>query len=78
MAKAPAELSPRDSGGRSSGYSSGWTSSGDRAPVRELRGVGGTLVKKNPAVARRRAGGTLQSKGENQLAPQPASKSFRF
>ena len=57
---------------------SGWTSSGDRAPVRELRGVGGTLVKKNPAVARRRAGGTLQSKGENQLAPQPASKSFRF
>ena len=67
-----AELSPRDSSGRSSGHSSG-----DRAPVRELRGVGGTLVKKTRAVARRRAGGTLQSKSA-QVGTQPASKSFRL
>ena len=72
VAKALAELSPRDSSGRSSGHSSG-----DRAPVRELRGVGGTLVKKNRAVARRRAGGTLQSKSA-QVGAQPANKSFRF
>ena len=76
VAKALAELSPRDSSGRSSGRSSGH-SSGDRAPMRELRNVGGTLVKKNRAAARRRAGGTLQSKSA-QVGAQPASKSFRF
>jgi len=74
VAKALAELS--DCSGRSSGRSSGH-SSGDRAPMRELRNVGGTLVKKNRAAARRRAGGTLQSKSA-QVGAQPASKSFRF